>query len=147
MSVSKTILIGNVGGDPDIRNLPNGSTVANFSLATSEKWKDKDGNKQEKTSWHRLAVFGKLADVVSQYVKKGDKLYIEGRLDYQEYNDKTTGEKKYSTQIVVNQLQMLGSKSGKSQSNAQPAGNSQQGAAPSAEFDGDIPFSPVRGLV
>lgn len=139
---SLTILIGNVGADPEIRNMPNGGSVANFNLATTEKWKNAQGEKQEKTSWHRLTVFGKLADVVSQYVHKGDRLYIEGRLDYQEYEK--DGVKKYSTQIIVNQLQMLGSPGGNSnQGQSQPAPQkSQQGAPPaSADFDDDIPFS------
>jgi len=102
--VNKVILIGNVGQDPEIRT---GTVkVASLSLATSETWKDKNGEKKEKTSWHQLTFFNKLADIVEQYVSKGNSIYIEGKLDYQEYEK--DGIKKRVTKVVVNSLTMLG---------------------------------------
>ncbi len=137
--INKATLIGHTGSDPEIRQMPNGNSVANFSLATTESWKDASGQKQEKTTWHRLSVFGKLADVCQQWVHKGDKLYIEGRIDHQEYADKNTGEKKYSTQIIVNQMKMLGGGQQGSQASAPP--QAAQTPPPSGpDFDDDIPF-------
>jgi single-strand DNA-binding protein len=106
-SLNKVILIGNLGSDPEIRSVSGGDRVANFSLATSRQWNDASGNKQEKTEWHRCVAWRKLADVVEKYVKKGDKLYIEGRIEYRQYQDKE-GVTKYSTDISVNELIMLG---------------------------------------
>lgn len=106
MSLNKAMLIGNVGQDPEIRHMPNGSAVANLSVATSETWKDKNtGDKQEKTEWHRVVVFGNLANIVESYVRKGSKLYIEGKIQTRSWEQ--DGAKKYSTEIVANQLQML----------------------------------------
>jgi single-strand DNA-binding protein len=111
MSVNKVILLGNVGNDPEIKVFDNGNKVANFSLATSEKWKNKDGEQQEATEWHNVAVFGKLADIVESYVKKGQQLYIEGKIKTRSWDD-SEGNKKYMTEIVLNgfgdTLQMLG---------------------------------------
>jgi len=113
MSVNKSILVGNVGNDPEIKTFENGSKVANFSLATSENWKDKNGEKQEATEWHNIAVFGKLADIVESYVKKGQQLYVEGKIKTRSWDDQD-GNKKYMTEIVLNgfgdALQMLGKK-------------------------------------
>ncbi len=106
MSLNKAMLIGNVGQDPEIRHMPNGNAVANLSVATSETWKDKNtGDKQEKTEWHRVVVFGNLANIVESYVRKGSKLYIEGKIQTRSWEQ--DGAKKYSTEIVANQLQML----------------------------------------
>jgi single-strand DNA-binding protein len=104
--VSKTILLGRCGKDPEIRNLNSGDKVANFSLATSKSWKNKSGVKEEKTSWHQIVVFGKLAEIVEKYVTKGTQLYLEGELSYEDYEK--DGIKRQSTKIIVNQLTMLG---------------------------------------
>ena len=113
MSVNKAIILGNVGNDPEIKIFDNGNKVANFSLATSEKWKNKEGEQQEHTELHSVAVFGKLADIVESYVKKGQQLYIEGKIKTRSWDD-SDGNKKYSTEIVLNgfgdTLQMLGKK-------------------------------------
>jgi len=148
--VNKVILVGNLGNDPEVRYMPNGNAVANVSLATSETWKDKNtGDQQEKTEWHRVVFFNRLAEIVEQYVKKGTKLYIEGRLQTRSWEQ--DGVKRYTTEIVANEMQMLDSRGGASQdfggqqaSAPAPQAN-QQEAAPAApqnfdNFDDDIPF-------
>lgn len=122
-SVNKVTLVGNVGSDPEIRTLPSGDTLAKLSLATGRTFNDRGGQKQEKTEWHRLTVFGKLAGVVEQYVRKGDRLYIEGRIEYNK-----TDDGKFFTDIVVNEMIMLGS-SGEKRSTPAAA------AAPRSPFD------------
>ena len=112
-SVNKVILIGNLGKDPDIRYMPNGEAVANITLATSETWKDKTGAKQEKTEWHRVTFYRKLAEIVGEYLKKGNSVYVEGRLETRKWTDKT-GTDRYTTEIIANEMRMLGSKSGAS---------------------------------
>ena len=153
--VNKVILVGNVGNDPEVRYMPNGNAVANVSIATSETWKDKNtGDQQEKTEWHRVVFFNRLAEIVEQYVKKGSKLYLEGRLQTRSWEQ--DGVKRYTTEIVANEMQMLDSRgAGQGDSNfgqgapaqqaqpqGQPQGGGQQGsAAPSFDnFDDDIPF-------
>ncbi len=108
-SVNKVILIGNLGKDPELRYAPSGSAVATFSLATNEQWKDQEGNPQERTTWHNIVIWGKLAEIAAEYLKKGRKIYIEGRLQYRDYEDKS-GNKRFVTEIVVNDLVMLGSR-------------------------------------
>ncbi len=110
-SLNKVTLIGNLGSDPEIRTATGGNRVANFSLATSRQWNDASGNKQEKTEWHRCVAWQQLADIVERYVKKGDKLYIEGRIEYRQYTDKD-GVTKYATDINVRELIMLGAPKG-----------------------------------
>ena len=114
-SLNKVELIGNVGSDPEIRSTPSGNTVAQFSLATSRTWNDQAGVRQEKTEWHRCVVWNtktsSLADIVERYVKKGDKLYVEGRIEYRQWQDKD-GQTRYSTEINVRELIMLGGGSG-----------------------------------
>jgi single-strand DNA-binding protein len=110
-SVNKVILVGNVGRDPEIRYMPSGDAMANLSLATTDTWKDKNGEKQEKTEWHRVVIFGKTAEIAGQYVKKGSQIYIEGRLQTRKWTDKE-GQEKYSTEIVADRMQMLGSRGG-----------------------------------
>jgi single-strand DNA-binding protein len=114
-SLNKVTLIGNLGSDPEVRSATGGNRVANFSLATSRSWNDASGNKQEKTEWHRCVVWNsknsQLADIVERYVKKGDKLYVEGRIEYRQWQDKD-GQTKYSTEINVRELIMLGSPRG-----------------------------------
>jgi len=152
--VNKVILVGNVGNDPEVRYMPNGNAVANISIATSDTWKDKTtGDQQEKTEWHRVVFFNRLAEIVEQYVKKGSKLYIEGRLQTRSWEQ--DGVKRYSTEIVSNEMQMLDSRGGAgvgqdfgNQSAAAPAQPAQPQAAAQPQsapanfdnFDDDIPF-------
>ena len=114
-SLNKVTLIGNLGNDPEVRSTTGGNRVATFSLATSRSWNDASGSKQEKTEWHRCVVWNtktsQLADIVEKYVKKGDKLYVEGRIEYRQWQDKD-GQTRYSTEINVRELIMLGSRSG-----------------------------------
>lgn len=106
-SINKAILVGNVGKDPEVKFLPSGSAVANFTLATSERFKDKSGEFQERTEWHNLTAYQRLAEIVRDYVKKGSKLYVEGRIQTRSWDDKETQKKIYRTEIVVNDLVLL----------------------------------------
>ena len=110
-SVNKVILIGNLGRDPETRYMPDGGAITNISIATTETWKDKNGDKQEKTEWHRVAFFGKLAEIAGEYLKKGSQVYVEGRLQTRKWQDKD-GNDKYTTEIVADRMQMLGSRQG-----------------------------------
>lgn len=111
MSVNKVTLIGNLGADPDINFMPSGETVMNLRIATSMRWNDKaTGERREETEWHRVAIFGKTAESLSQYLKKGRQVYIEGRLKTRKYQDKDTGADRYSTEIIANTVQLLGSR-------------------------------------
>jgi single-strand DNA-binding protein len=150
-SVNKVILIGNLGADPETRYLPSGDAVANIRIATTEVWKDKGGEKQEHTEWHRIAFFGKLAEIAGEYLKKGSPVYIEGRIRTRKWQDKE-GQDRYSTEIVADRMQLLGSRGGGSESAARepkPAtAESGGGAKPAAkkggasfdDMDDDIPF-------
>jgi single-strand DNA-binding protein len=106
-SVNKVILLGNVGKDPEIRSTPSGTMVANFSIATSDRFQDAQGNWQDRTEWHNLVAFKRTAEIVRDYVKKGSKLYVEGKLQTSSWEDKTSGQKKYKTEIIVNDLSLL----------------------------------------
>lgn len=145
-SVNRVILIGNLGKDPETRDLPSGGAVCNFSIATTEKWKDKDGQQQEKTEWHNITIYGKLAEIAGQYLKKGAPVYLEGKLQTRKWQDKNTGADRYSTEIVADQMQMLGGKDrgdGASADGYQPAPQQRQAAAPGRQandFEDDIPF-------
>ena len=110
-SVNKVILIGNLGRDPETRYMPDGGAITNISVATTDVWKDKNGEKQEKTEWHRVAFFGKLAEIAGEYLKKGSQVYVEGRLQTRKWQDKE-GQDKYTTEIVADRMQMLGSRQG-----------------------------------
>ena len=125
-SLNKIMLIGNVGNDPDVRTTSSGTPMANMSLATTRKWKDGSGEQKEKTEWHRLTVWGKLVDVVERYVKKGDRLYIEGRIEYSE--SESDGQKKYWTNVNVFEMVMLGGAPG-----GGGGGSSQSDTSPEAE--------------
>jgi single-strand DNA-binding protein len=158
-SVNKVILIGNLGRDPETRYTTGGDAVTNLNIATSETWKDKAGEKQEKTEWHRVVLFGRQAEIAGEYLKKGRSVYIEGRLQTKKYTDKD-GVEKYSTEIVGDRMQLLGSRdggggggdaefSGGSGGGARREGGSgSTGAAKPAgsakknvdDFDDDIPF-------
>ena len=110
-SVNKVILIGNLGRDPETRYMPSGDAMVNLNLATTDQWKDKNGEKQEKTEWHRVVIFGKTAEIAGQYLRKGSQVYIEGRLQTRKWTDKDNQER-YTTEIVADRMQMLGSRSG-----------------------------------
>ncbi len=105
--INKVILVGNLGNDPEMKAMPNGNAVCNFSIATSESWKDKNtGQPQERTEWHRISSFGKLAEICGQYLKKGSKVYVEGKLKTHKWQDQS-GQDKYSTEVEINEMQML----------------------------------------
>jgi single-strand DNA-binding protein len=107
-SVNKAILLGNVGKDPEIRALPNGTKVATLSLATSESYKDATGNQKDRTEWHTVVAYGRAAELIETYVKKGAKLYVEGRIETRSWDDKRSGEKRYATEIRVNEIVFAG---------------------------------------
>ena len=110
--VNKVILVGNLGKDPETRYMPSGSAVTNLTLATSESWKDKQtGDQQERTEWHKIAMFGRLAEIAAEYLRKGSQVYIEGKLRTRKWQDKE-GKDRYTTEIVADEMQMLGSKGG-----------------------------------
>jgi len=118
-SVNKVILIGNLGADPETRFLPSGDAVANIRIATTDTWKDKSGEKQEHTEWHRVSFFGKLAEIAGEYLKKGSPVYIEGRIRTRKWQDKE-GQDRYSTEIVADRMQLLGSRGGAGGGDAMP---------------------------
>jgi single-strand DNA-binding protein len=142
--VNKVILVGNLGKDPEVRYMPNGNAVANLTLATTESWKDKQtGDQQEKTEWHRIVMFRRLAEIAGEYLKKGSQIYIEGKLQTRKWQD-NSGNDRYTTEIVANEMQMLGGRGGGSTGFADnaapvPASASVSESAP-ADFDDDIPF-------
>jgi len=141
-SVNKVILLGNVGKDPEIKVLPSGQPVANFSIATSDRFKDQQGNFQDRTEWHNITAYGKLAEIVRDYVKKGNKLYIEGRLTTRSWDDKETNKKVYRTEIVVGDISLL---SGRGEESGSSSGNYQQrGSGNTASFD-QRPSAPAGG--
>ena len=143
MSVNKVILVGNLGRDPEMRHTQNGRAVANFTLATNERWKDRDGQQQERTEWHRIVLWDRLAEISTEYLSKGRQVYIEGRLQTREWEDRD-GNKRYTTEIVATNMQMLGrrgeggydapSPQGSGPSDVPPAGNDGSGGG------SDIPF-------
>ena len=141
-SLNKVMLIGNVGSDPDIRTTSAGTMVAKTSLATNRSYQDRSGQRQEQTEWHRLTFFGRLAEIVEQYVKKGDRLYAEGRIEYSQTQD-DQGNTRYWTDIVVNEMVMLGS-AGPSDMAPAPGGRKRQEyqapETPLSEPDDDLPF-------
>ena len=159
--INKVILIGNLGQDPDVKYMPNGGAVANVTVATSESWKDKNtGEMQERTEWHRVVFFRRLAEIAGEYLKKGSKVYIEGKLQTRKWQDQS-GNDRYTTEIIANEMQMLDSRGAgggqfgggqqaqgqnQTQGQAQPAGQAAGGAAAGGGsfddggFDDDIPF-------
>jgi single-strand DNA-binding protein len=110
-SVNKVILVGNLGRDPEMRFMPNGEAVCNFSIATTDSWKDKSGQKQERTEWHNIVIYRKLAEIAGEYLKKGRPVYIEGRLQTRKWQTKE-GQDRYTTEIIADQMQMLGGREG-----------------------------------
>jgi single-strand DNA-binding protein len=151
--VNKVILIGNLGADPETRAMPSGTTVANLRVATSESWRDKQsGEQQERTEWHRVAFFGRLAEVAGEYLRKGSQVYIEGSLRTRKWQDKQ-GNERYSTEIIGSDLQMLGGRGGAGAAAPEAGGRSAGAGGPPSyteeagaaagrgdEFDDDIPF-------
>ena len=135
--INKVILLGNLGADPELRTTAGGDAVATISIATSDSWKDKNtGEEQQKTEWHRVVFFRRMAEVVGQYLKKGSSVYIEGQLQTNSYEDKNTGDKKFSTQIVARDMQMLGSRNNsETQSNS-----SEEASMDQTPMDDEIPF-------
>ena len=152
-SVNKVILVGNLGRDPETRYTTSGDAVTNIRVATTDTWKDKNGEKQERTEWHTVVFFGRQAEIAGEYLKKGRQVYVEGRLQTRKWQDKE-GQDRYTTEIVADRMQMLGSREGSGApvaaepseraSTAEPRGGTKGGAAPAKknvdELDDDIPF-------
>src|SRR5436190_629129 len=130
-SVNKVILIGNLGKDPETRYLPSGDAVTNISLATTDQWKDKSGEKQEHTEWHRVAFFGKTAEIAGEYLKKGSPVYVEGRIRTRKWQDKE-GQDRYSTEIVADRMQLLGARGGGAESMAREPSTAREPVAATA---------------
>lgn len=154
-SINKVILIGNLGKDPEVKYTPQGTPVAKITLATNERFKGKDGNWQDRTEWHNVVLWQRLAEIAGEYLKKGGKVYIEGRLQTRSWDDKTSGQKKYMTEVVANDLVLLGGRGegaehgAGSRAASATAGNSFDQSVPEAEHapagsspitDEDIPF-------
>lgn len=148
--INKAIIVGNLGRDPEVRYTANGNAIANITVATTESWKDKQsGERQEKTEWHRVVFFGRLAEIAGEYLKKGAQVYIEGRLQTRKWEDKS-GQERYTTEIVASEMQMLGSRGGgaseapdddyssEARSAAGSSGGGTSGGDP--DLDDDIPF-------
>ena len=148
--INKAIIVGNLGRDPEVRYTSNGNAIANITVATTESWKDKQsGERQEKTEWHRVVFFGRLAEIAGEYLKKGSQVYIEGRLQTRKWEDKS-GQERYTTEIVASEMQMLGSRGGgaseasdddyssEARSAAGSSGGGTSGGDP--DLDDDIPF-------
>lgn len=139
--INKVIIIGNLGGDPEVRYMPSGSAVTNITVATSESWKDKQtGHQQERTEWHKIIFFNKLAEIAGEYLRKGSKVYVEGSLRTRKLQDQS-GQDRYTTEIVASEMQMLDSKQNGQQSQQRQQGGMQQNDMHDADpFDDDIPF-------
>jgi single-strand DNA-binding protein len=146
-SVNKVIIVGNLGADPETRYMPTGDSVTNIRVATTDRWKDKQsGEMKEATEWHRIAFFGKLAEIAGEYLKKGSQVYVEGRIRTRKWQDKD-GQDRYSTEIVAERMQMLGARSGGGEPRTEPAMEAKaadpKAKKPSGKFDDmedDIPF-------
>ncbi|HVO81243.1 MAG TPA: single-stranded DNA-binding protein [Terriglobales bacterium] len=134
-SVNKVILIGNLGKDPEVKYTPQGTPVAKLALATNERYKDKDGNWQDRTEWHNVVLWARLAEIAGEYLKKGGKVYIEGRLQTRSWDDKQTNQKKYMTEVVANDLVLLGGRG----EGAESSGGHARGAAGGNNFDQRAP--------
>jgi len=154
--VNKVLLLGNLGKDPEIRTTPNGMTIATFSLATAERAKDSTGNWVDKTEWHNLVAFQRTAEIIRDYVKKGSQIFVEGKIQTRSWDDKESGQKKYRTEILVNELTLLGGGSGRNEggsssssggySSSRSSSSSSSASAPANDYadqqitDEDIPF-------
>ena len=142
-SLNKVMLIGNLGRDPELRYTTSGTAVATFTLATNDSWKDADGNMQERTEWHNIVAWKKLAEICGEWLKKGKKVYIEGRIQTRSYDDKNTGTKRYITEIVAEDMLMLDSKGSTERDTREPSGSQTATSAETAQagkVDDDLPF-------
>jgi single-strand DNA-binding protein len=145
-SVNKVILVGNLGRDPEVRNAQDGTKIVNFTMATSETWRDKaTGERKDRTEWHRIVIFNdRLADVATQYLKKGMKVYVEGQLQTRKWTDKESGQEKYTTEVVISRFSGAGAGAdtgnGGMSDSARPSGRTQQKQPAGKDFDDDIPF-------
>lgn len=137
--LNKVILIGNLGRDPELRYTANGQPVASFTLATTESWTNRNGEREQRTEWHRIVTWGKLAETCSEYMAKGKQVYVEGRLQTREWEDRE-GNKRYTTEIVANQMQMLGRRGESGPSGPSEPGSEPDGPPPGPSGDDDIPF-------
>ena len=143
--LNKVMLIGNLGRDPEVRSIPSGQQVATFTLATNRRWTDKAGQRQEQTEWHQIVCWGKLAEIAGQYLTKGKQIFVEGRIQTRSWDDKQTGEKKYRTEVICENFQMLGQRGGGPETEAHgPAAGGptydEGDGGPGAPEDDDIPF-------
>ena len=160
-SVNKVILLGHLGRDPEVRYSPDGAAMCNISIATTSSWKDKNtGERRDETEWHRVTFFGRLAEVAGQYLKKGSAVYVEGRIKTRKWQDKDTGQDRYSTDIIADQMQMLGGRDDSGAQNANHAPQAQQapaqqrqqqtqsaGSRAIMDMTDDIPFACPRGFM
>lgn len=154
--INKVILVGNLGQDPETRYMPSGGAVTNFTLATNESWKDKQtGEQKDRTEWHKVAMFNRLAEIAAEYLRKGSQVYVEGKLRTRKWQDRD-GNDRYTTEVIADEMQMLGSRGGGSSSYESGSrggsdsdeggrsgggkGGGQQNAPPADDFDDDIPF-------
>jgi len=141
--VNKVIIVGNLGNDPDVRYTADGKAISTISVATTESWKDKNtGEQQDRTEWHRIVFFNRLAEIVAEYLKKGSHVYVDGKLQTRKWQD-DNGQDRYTTEIVANEMQMLGGRNDQAGAQQQPQ-QSQQAVPPAGELDDDIPFAPIR---
>jgi single-strand DNA-binding protein len=141
--INKVILVGNLGQDPEVKYMPSGGAVCNVSLATTDTWKDKNsGERQERTEWHRVVFFNRLAEIAGEYLRKGSQVYVEGRLQTRKWQDKD-GQERYTTEIVAGEMQMLGGRGGSGSVDDAPSSAPARATrqdAPAEDFDDDIPF-------
>lgn len=142
-SVNKVILIGNLGKDPEVKYTPSGTAVAKFSLATNERFKDKAGEWQDRTEWHNIVAFQRTAEIAGEYLKKGRSVYIEGRIQTRSWDDKTSGQKKYMTEIVANDLVLLGG--GRGEGGEGGGGKGARSAAAGSDAPSAPPENPAQG--
>ena len=138
-SINKALLIGNLGQDPELKYMPTGDAVCNFTVATTESWKDREGNQQERTEWHRIVAFRRLAEICGKYLKKGKQVYIEGKIQTRSWEDKD-GVKKYTTEIVADQMKMLGRRSEEGGESYVPPGKDEPESPASSSDEDDLPF-------
>ena len=136
-SVNKVTIIGNLGKDPELKFMPNGDAVCNFSVATTDTWKDKAGEKQERTEWHNIVMYRKVAEIAGEYLKQGSSVYLEGRLQTRKWQTKE-GQDRYTTEVVADSMQMLGKKSEGEQTNSKQATKKD---VPIDDIDSDLPFN------
>ena len=145
--INKVIIVGNLGGDPETRYMPSGSAVTNLTVATNESWKDKQtGEQKDRTEWHKVAMFNRLAEIAAEYLRKGSQVYIEGKLRTRKWQDKS-GQDRWTTEIIADEMQMLGGRGGAGGGGSAPMSSGQDSGPPSTppqagpdDFDDDIPF-------